>query len=202
MSLIECEGCGGEMRECREYRVHDKFLGEFSVKALPEEYYCCAECDCEIVSYSLMKRIEAMEQERIEQLLLESVHGQIKQYKEHLIQNKELVQILGKSRQAIQQDGRIKTLIFHHVEKNGQILYWKESVEQYKRTGDGRFALFEKDVPETRDIQVLDSKKTLSIPLTKTTCTMYPPNLQDNVGKNQFRIYSSKEIIEENVRNG
>lgn len=188
MSLIKCEECGGEMREYQEYRVHDKFLGEFSVKALPEEYYCCAECDCEIVAYSLMKRIEAMEQERIEQLLLESVHGQIKQYKEHLIQNKELVKILGKSRQAIQQDGRIKTLIFHHVEKNGQILYWKESVEQYKRTGDGRFVLFEKDVAAPQRIQVPESKKARFIPLEKAVCTMKQPNLQEDKGKRHLNV--------------
>ena len=139
--IIRCVECGGEMRCSDVYHCHDKFIGDFDVPARPEEYYHCAECACEIVEYSLMKRLEQAEQERIEQLLLDSVDGNMKRYKENLIRNHELVAVLGKSRQAIQQDGRIKTLIFHHVSKNGEILYWKKSVDLYKSKGDGRFSL-------------------------------------------------------------
>lgn len=202
MSRIKCEECGGEMQEHRSYKVEDEFLGVFFVDASPDEYYHCANCDCDLVAYSLMKRIETAEQERIEQLLLNRVNGSIKQYKENLIQNKELVDILGKSRQAIQQDHRIKTLIFHHVEKNGQILYWKESVEQYKRTGDGRFVLCDKNIPETEEIQVPISKKIRTLPLKEVWSTMERPNLLQK-GDTNFRVYSSKETIkEEEVKNG
>ena len=138
---VKCMECGGEMRSSDVYHCHDEFIGDFDVPAGKEEYYRCPECDSEIVEFALMKRIEQVEQERIEQLLLDSVDGNMKRYKENLIRNHELVSALGKSRQAIQQDGRIKTLIFHHIAKNGEILYWKKSVDLYKTKGDGRFSL-------------------------------------------------------------
>ena len=139
--INRCYECGGEMKPRPFYCWVDKFLGKMKVNAAPSEYFFCAECGSEELSYSLMKRIESVEQERIEQLLLQSVGGSMKVYKENLVRNKDLVALLGKSRQAIQQDYKIKTLIFHHVEKSGEIVYWKPSVELYKKTGDGRFDL-------------------------------------------------------------
>ena len=137
----KCYECGGEMKPRSSYCWEDKFLGKMEVAADAGEYFYCAECGSEELAYSLMKKIEAIEQEKTEQLLLQSVGGNMKAYKENLVRNKDLVVLLGKSRQAIQQDHKIKTLIFHHIEKSGEIVYWKPSVEQYKKTGDGRFDL-------------------------------------------------------------
>ena len=139
--INRCYECGGEMQQRSFYCWEDKFLGKMEVNAEAGEYFYCAECGSEELSYSLMKKIESVEQERIEQLLLQRVGGSMKAYKENLVRNKDLVALLGKSRQAIQQDHKIKTLIFHHIEKSGEIVYWKPSVELYKETGDGRFDL-------------------------------------------------------------
>lgn len=157
---MKCPKCGGEMKSLRYYTWEDRFIGLFTISPLPDEYWHCAECDDEMLSYSLMKKIECEEQKRIEQLLLESVGCDYEKFKAGLISNHELVQILGKTRQAIQQDRRIKTLIFHVQEKSGQILYWRKSVEQYKTNGDGRFALIVKD---DERIEVVRSKKPVKI---------------------------------------
>ena len=139
--INRCGECGGEMKPRHFYCWEDKFLGKMKVHAGAGEFFFCAECGSVELSYSLMKKIETVEQERIEQLLLRSVGGSMKAYKENLVRNKDLVVLLKKSRQAIQQDHKIKTLIFHHVEKSGEIVYWKPSVDLYDKTGDGRFDL-------------------------------------------------------------
>lgn len=135
-----CYNCGKKMHTSEQYHWHDEFLGDFTVPCKREEYSYC-DCGEERLAYSLCLKIEDAEQERIEQLLLQSVGDDMKAYKANLVRNKELVELLGKSRQAIQQDHRIRTLIYHHVEKSGEMVYWKPSVEQYKATGDGRFDL-------------------------------------------------------------
>lgn len=155
---IKCDDCGGEMKSLSRYIWEDKYLGTLEVQTEPNEYYYCAECDNERIAYALMKRIERVEQERIEQLLLYSVNCDIKRFKENLVQNRDLVQLLGKSRQAIQQDGRIKTLIFHFVEPNGQISYWSQSVELFAQKGDGRFDLTKFDTVSTvESVPAIDS---------------------------------------------
>lgn len=162
---LKCDDCGGEMKSFSRYSWDDKYLGELEVQTEPHEYYWCAECNNERIAYTLMKRIERVEQERIEQLLLNSVNCDIKRFKENLVQNRDLVQILGKSRQALQQDGRIKTLIFHFIESNGQISYWLPSVKLFAQKGDGRF-----------DLTIFDTVSTAgSIPVTGSifACT-YP----------------------------
>ena len=149
---MKCPECGGEMKPRRYYTWEDRFLGSFSIETQPGEYWHCAECNDEILSYSLMKKIECEEQKRTEQLLLENVGNDYEKFKENLITNNELVHLLGKTRQAIQQDRRIKTLIFHVQEKSGQVVYWKKSAEQYKASGDGRFELFVKEEKERIEV--------------------------------------------------
>ena len=156
---MKCPECGGEMKHRNNYAWEDRFLGAFRIEVQPGEYWYCAECNEEVLSYSLMKKIEYEEQKRTEQLLLESVGNDLEEFKANLITNHELVQVLGKSRQAIQQDRRIKTLIFHVQEKSGQVVYWRKSAEQYKESGDGRFELFVKE--EKKEIKV--APKTVTI---------------------------------------
>jgi len=155
---IKCDDCGGEMKSFSVYHWDDKYLGKLEVQTESNEYHWCAECDNERIAYTLMKRIEGVEQEKVEQLLLRSVNCDIKLFKANLVQNRDLVQLLGKSRQAIQQDGRIKTLIFHFVESNGQISYWLPSVELFAQKGDGRFDLTIFDtVSTTESVPAIDS---------------------------------------------
>ena len=138
---IKCECESGRMMiGASIYKWHDDFMGDFEIKALSEEYIFCRECGNEILAYSLMKRIEIVEQERIEQLLFQSVGNDIKLFKGCLVAFDKLPQLLGKSRQAIQRDGRIKTLIFN-FEFCGKRYYWLDSVLKFRDTGDGRYNL-------------------------------------------------------------
>ncbi len=88
-----------------------------------------------------MKEIEFMEQAITEELLFNSVNRNEGKYLENLISVSELASILDKSVKEVINDGRTRTLIFHHESDDGSILYWKDSVNLYKQNGDGRFSL-------------------------------------------------------------
>lgn len=155
---MKCPECGGEMKPRFQYTWEDKFIGTFSIETQLGEYWYCAECEDEIISCSLMKKIEQEEQRRIEQLLFERAGCNVEKFKENLITNRELVQILGKTRQAIQKDRKIKTLVFQYRERSGQVLYWKESVMLYKVKGDGRFKLL---TEENKHVKVAPCSRTV-----------------------------------------
>ena len=179
---MKCPQCGGEMKSRRYYTWEDQFIGTFTIETQPGEYWHCAECNDEILSYSLMKKIECEEQKRTEQLLLESVGNDYEKFKENLITNNELVHLLGKTRQAIQQDRRIKTLIFHVQEKSGQVVYWRKSAEKYKSEGDGRFALVVKEEKERIEVSELKKPVPINFPTTQFACsTLFLIDKTDNI---------------------
>jgi hypothetical protein len=132
---MNCCECGKEMRLPGTYSWKDEYLGSFSINCA-EEYHCC-DCENELLNFSLMLKIEDEEQKRIEQLLLNSVDCNMEKFKSHLMGSESVEYILGKS---VKEDGRIRTLIFQVIIR-GIPFYWKESVQLFKETGDGRFKL-------------------------------------------------------------
>ena len=139
MDKRKCYECGSRLSMGFEYSWENKFLGEFSILCNEGEFYSCA-CGNELISLSLLRRIEQEEQKRVEQLLLNSVDCDFEKYKNELISCNELGRVLGISRQAISKNRRIKTLIYKVV-INNETFYWRESAVLFKKYGDGRFDL-------------------------------------------------------------
>ena len=152
MDKRKCYECGSNLSMGFEYNWENKFLGEFSISCDEGEFYTCA-CGNELISLSLLGRIEQEEQKRVEQLLLNSVDCDFEKYKNELIPCNELGRVLGISRQAISKNRRIKTLIYKVV-INNETFYWRESAILFKKYGDGRF-----DLRKHQSVQVIKTIK-------------------------------------------
>lgn len=146
--MVKCYNCGCELQRPTTYQWEDQYLGKMEIRvntidSVPGDYcgICPNGCLEEILSIIVLKNIEQFEQQRTEQLLLNSVGGDLAKFKENLVTKKDLVDLLGKSRQAIAWDHKINTKVFKVIEKSGNVVYWKDSVLLYKQTGDGRFDL-------------------------------------------------------------
>lgn len=134
-----CYDCGYEMTKKTVYEETDENLG--SIRLDNVEYYECDKCGYRTIPYVLGKLIEETKKDRIFQLLTEKM-GSIKFFDNYFASNKELVRMLGKSRQAIAKDPRIRNLIYNITIK-GETFYWKESVEAFLKNWDGRIRLYE-----------------------------------------------------------
>jgi hypothetical protein len=125
--------------KCGEIFVHklgnlemtDNILGNYIVP--DTEYELCEKCGEILYSPITLRAIEKVEKKRRRELLLEKP---LKDF----ISGPEVGRILGISRQAVHKH-RIERGFIHFVRYLGKILYHRESVELYKKTGDGRFPL-------------------------------------------------------------
>ena len=135
---MKCYECGRKMTEQKLFIENDQYLGSFALCCARGEYWKCS-CGEDAVSSSLWKKLEIEKQARIEDYMIQGMTT-FSSFDDLICSNRELVKLLGKSRQAIAKDGRIKTLIYHFTLK-GKTYYWKKSAELFKRTGDGRIKL-------------------------------------------------------------
>ena len=137
---IHCWNCGKEMTCGRGvYEYENKYLGHLSVPYSEGELHTCDCGEAPYVSAALSARMAEYEQKRIEQLLLLCVGGDMHEFKSNLIGMSDLERELGVTRQAIGKTPKYRNHIYH-VGINGDILWWKPSVRQFKAKGDGRFA--------------------------------------------------------------
>ena len=138
-STIHCWNCGHEMKtRAGVYEYDSVQLGHMRVPYEAGELY---RCDCgedPYVSASLSERVADYEQKRIEQLLLMSVGGDMEAFKQNLIGMSELERHLGVTRQAVGKSPKYRNRIYHVV-MNGDLLWWKPSVDLFKKKGDGRY---------------------------------------------------------------
>ena len=134
-----CYNCGKQMHTATQYCWHDDFLGGFAIDCQPEEYSYC-DCGEEQLAYSLCLRIEQEEQNRISQAIMNMAQNNLERLDELVATSRELKSIMNVSRQAINKNGKLKTLVYHITFK-GKIYYLKKSVKLFKETGDGRFDL-------------------------------------------------------------
>jgi biotin operon repressor len=115
-----------------DLEISDKILGNFIVS--DTEWDQCGSCGEILYSPITMRDIEKTEEQIKTELLLK------KSLKEFIL-GPEVAEILGCSRQAIHKHKRIRRGFIHFVKHNSKIYYLKQSVEQYKETGDGRIQL-------------------------------------------------------------
>lgn len=186
-----CYNCGKEMRSDNQYRWHDDFLGEFAIDCQPEEYSYC-DCGEEQLAYSLCLRIEQEEQNRISQAIMNMAHNNLERLDELVATSRDLESIMNVSRQAISKNGKLKTLVYHITFK-GKIYYLKESVNLFKKKGDGRFDL-SPYVNETTTATTMDKSSMNDIKSVETTSllTDLAPSLTNVLPQNIPESYWEK----------
>ena len=140
-------GCGGEYkRKSGTLKLHDNSIGDYLVQNA--DYYKCEECGELMFRGSMLRVIEAKEDE-IRKRLIKRLPI------EEFISASEVAKILGKSRQAIHKHRRIRRGFIYSIDFEGRKVYHKKSVELYRKTGDGRFPLsVEKADPEIKYVIV------------------------------------------------
>lgn len=131
---MNCLECGGTYTEkFGYYSLHDEYVGNIIIKGIP--YYQCDKCEDILYSKAMAQAIESERNKRIHYLLSQYPIGDF-------ISATESASIMGISRQALHKNRRINHGFIYQAKFCGLTVYLKQSVQQYKKTGDGRFPLY------------------------------------------------------------
>jgi hypothetical protein len=141
--MTACEKCGGEITEITgRLEFEDPYVG---LIVLEEASFL--RCNNSHVQYPVetLRRIEKARETRLYQA--------ISNYPERdFVTSAEAADTLGVTRQAVNKNRRIRRGFIYKVDKSDSCtLFLRQSLDLYKKTGDGRFPLFPKE-------QVVDSK--------------------------------------------
>ena len=130
---MDCLECGGTYTEKSGiYSLVDPYVGKIVVRGLP--YYQCDKCEDILYSAQIAQAIESQRNKRIHEMLNRFPIGDF-------LTAAETASILGISRQALHKNSRINHGFVYQTKFGPITLYLKQSVQQYKRIGDGRFPL-------------------------------------------------------------
>ncbi|MBF0398687.1 MAG: hypothetical protein HQK78_18065 [Desulfobacterales bacterium] len=129
--------------------IQDKILGDFIVPNT--EFSQCENCGEKLYSPITLKAIEETEAKKKEELLL-------KKPLNSFIPASQVAKILKCTRQAIHKHKKIKRGFIHFINYNGTLQYLKESVELFKKTGDGRIPLIIETKKKNNIIDINDFK--------------------------------------------
>jgi len=130
---MDCLECGGTYTEkSGTYLLADPYVGKIIVEGV--SYYQCDKCGDILYSEAMAQAIESQRNERIHELLSQFP---IRDF----ISSADTASILGISRQALHKNRRINHGFIYQLKFGLLTLYLKQSVDQYKETGDGRFPL-------------------------------------------------------------
>lgn len=130
---MQCSVCNGIYQEKRGIQVNDPYIGTIIIKdAL---YYECKQCNTKLYT---LETSQAIEVERAQRLQERVSDYPIRDF----INATQTALMLGITRQALSKNHRIKKGFIYQIRINREIFYLKQSVLQYKKTGDGRFPLY------------------------------------------------------------
>jgi len=130
---MDCLECGGTYTEKSGiYLLVDPYVGKIIVEGV--SYYQCDKCEDILYSAEMAQAIESERNKRIHEILNRFPIGDF-------ISAAEAASMLGISRQALHKNSRINHGFIYQTKFGPITLYLKQSVQQYKKTGDGRFAL-------------------------------------------------------------
>ena len=135
---MKCCDCGKEMRLLTGYRTEDPNVGLIETDG---EYWECTNPDCRtrLVPAATVEKVDAIREDRVNKMLW-TLAGDPEGFAEKFICVKDVAAMLGVSRQAVEKSVFVKGMTYNFVV--GHVRYWlKESVERYKKTGNGRFPL-------------------------------------------------------------
>jgi len=130
---MNCLECGGTyIEKSGTYELIDPYVGKIIVQGVT--YYRCDKCKDVLYSEAMAQAIESERRNRIHEILI--------QYPiTDFINATETASMLGISRQALHKNLRINHGFIYHAKFFGITVYLNQSVQLYKRTGDGRFSL-------------------------------------------------------------
>jgi hypothetical protein len=130
---MNCFECGGTyIEESGTYELDDKYVGKIVVHGVT--YYRCDNCEDILYSESMVQAIESERNKRIQEILSQFPVSDF-------ISASETASILGISRQALHKNRRINHGFIYQTKICGITFYLQQSVNQYQKTGDGRFPL-------------------------------------------------------------
>ncbi|MBR5078037.1 MAG: hypothetical protein IKX30_04785 [Victivallales bacterium] len=133
---MKCCDCGKEMLKRNGYSEMDENVGVIKTDG---EYWECPECGCQLVSGETLQKVDDIRKERTDKLLWACADSP-SEFSRLFIRVKEVAEIMGISRQAVEKSVFLKDLVYNITVAG--VRYWlKESVERYKETGNGRFPL-------------------------------------------------------------
>ena len=130
---MDCLECGGTYTEKSGiYSLADPYVGQIVVQGV--SYYQCDKCENILYSAEMAQAIESERNDCIHKILKRYPIGDF-------VGAAETSSMLGISRQALHKNRRIKHGFIYQTKCGPITLYLKQSVQQYKKTGDGRFPL-------------------------------------------------------------
>lgn len=131
---MKCTECGGDYKKIKDakYRVDDAFIGTFTVPDV--EFLKCGQCGEVLLPPETLAKIEK-EESRVLDGLLQGMPISA------FLSSAETADVLGISRQALHKHRRISRGFILQTSFGGNKVYLKESVERFRKKGDGRFKL-------------------------------------------------------------
>lgn len=130
---MDCLECGGTYTEkSGTYSLVDPYVGEIILEGL--SYYQCDKCGDILYSAEMAQEIDSQRNKRIHEIIDRFPIGDF-------ITAAETASMLGISRQALHKNRRINHGFIYQIKCGPTTHYLKESVQQYKKFGDGRFSL-------------------------------------------------------------
>lgn len=130
---MDCLQCGGTYtKKSGTFSLVDDYVGNIAVDGVT--YYECQNCGDILYSKAMAQAIESRRIERIHELLS---RFPVRDF----ATSADTASILGISRQALHKNRRIGRGFIYQLKFGLLTLYLRQSVQQYKETGDGRFPL-------------------------------------------------------------
>ena len=112
--------------------MHDEFIGSYIVNDV--EFYKCDPCNEHLFPPETLKRIDACREKALEDLIKSSPISSF-------MEQSDAWRFLGVSRQAFHKNVRIKNGFIYNITLGKSRYYLRQSIELFKQTGDGRFAI-------------------------------------------------------------
>ncbi len=132
---MRCYECGGTyVRKRGSLQITDKYVGAFTVETV--EYMTCDKCGGDLFSPEVAQRIEDAREKALQDILRS-------QPLKAFILAAEAADALGISRQALHKHRRIRRGFIFRTLFGEKTAYLRESVELFRKQGDGRFPLLQ-----------------------------------------------------------
>jgi hypothetical protein len=130
---MKCHECGGDFQQKSDlFETEDPLVGTIRVEGFP--YYKCDKNGEILFTDEMTRALDEARNNRIQILLNEYPISDF-------IGAAATAELLGITRQALYKNRRINRGFIYQTVFGGTTVYLKESVIQYRKTGDGRFPL-------------------------------------------------------------
>ena len=134
---MKCMECGADyVKRHGTLTEHDEYVGEWQVHDV--DWLECPACGDVALRGDIAQRSAEARREKLDTLLADYPM-------KSFVLETEAAELLGVSKQAINQNRRIQRGFVYCLRRAGRNFYLKESLLQFKETGDGRFPLFEEE---------------------------------------------------------